>query len=223
MNTHLTLNKSVLEAYRGLKLASILLSGTNPIVLVLKKMYNKINMPKKEDIIKELNFTYIIIAVVIALAILGFGAMNFISSQKNQQIEQMKLQQSQQSQQNMQNQTKQQAQQGKDEQTTKKQKLDTCLSTAITSYHDYWYGECKSRGLITDKCISLHDMTFAQYAKQNNISDSANNIGEYLNASSDFEKQQKDCSNCSLPQYNADVINKSLQDDKNLCIKLYSN
>lgn len=46
-------------------------------------------MKNKEN---KLNKTYIIIAIIIAVAVLGFGAMNYVSSEKNRQIEQIKIQ-----------------------------------------------------------------------------------------------------------------------------------
>lgn len=175
---------------------------------------------EKEEIIKQLNFTYIIIAVVIALAIVGFGAMNFISSQKNQQIEQMKIQQSQLEQQNKLDLQKQQVEQNQQEQTTRKQKLDACLSDAFSSYSETWYSNCKSLGRLTDNCISLHDMTFEDYAKQNNIPSMTEDSTKYWAAWTDFYKKRNDCS-CLLPTSNADSYNKTLADDKALCAKLY--
>ena len=43
----------------------------------------------------KLNGTYIIIAVIIGVAILGFGILNFVSKEKDRQLEQSKLQQGQ--------------------------------------------------------------------------------------------------------------------------------
>ncbi len=43
----------------------------------------------------QLNKTYIIIAVIVGVAILGFGILNFVSKEKDRQLEQLKLQQGQ--------------------------------------------------------------------------------------------------------------------------------
>ena len=43
----------------------------------------------------QLNKTYIIIAVIIGLAILGFGILNYMSEQKNRELEQMKIKETQ--------------------------------------------------------------------------------------------------------------------------------
>ncbi len=43
----------------------------------------------------QLNKTYIIIAVIIGVAILGYGILNFVSKEKDRQLEQLKLQQGQ--------------------------------------------------------------------------------------------------------------------------------
>ncbi len=95
--------------------------------------------------------------------------------------------------------------------------LDECLADAETSYSDQWYGECKSQGKITSKCISLKEMTFNEYAKQNNIPDDGK---ERLDAMFDFFKQQNECS-CRLPLANADRINGSLEKSKDECFKRY--
>ena len=43
----------------------------------------------------QFNKTYIIIAVIIGIAVLVFGVLNFISQERNRQLEQSKLQQGQ--------------------------------------------------------------------------------------------------------------------------------
>lgn len=168
----------------------------------------------------QVNLTYIIIAVIIAIAILGFGGLNYISSERNRQIEQMKLQQEQQQTQQQQEQKTQQLEQAKQKQSQKKQALDKCLLDAANNYSENWYSECKAQGLMSEKCITLHDMTFDEYAKQNNIPSITENYDKYFAARLDFQKQQADCS-CRLPQYNADLNDKRLQNDKDLCTKLY--
>ena len=178
-------------------------------------------MVRKED--SPVNQTYIIIAIIIAAAILGFGLLNYMSSQKNQQIEQTQIQQEQQAQQDKLDLEKQQAQQTQQEQNAKKQKLDSCLTDAESNYHEYWYSTCKSFGKISNDCIAFHDMTFDDYAKQNNVPSISDNPDAWNAADNAYAKQKVACMDCLLPQYNADIINKSLADDKALCVKLYGN
>lgn len=129
----------------------------------------------------QLNKTYIIIAVIIGIVILGYDALNFLSREKDRQLEQSKLQR-----------IKQEQDQAKQDQTQAKQALDICLATAETNYSDNWYTECKSQGRLTDRCISLHDMTFEEYAKQNNILNLQDPQGKSLNlkAMSDFYREK---------------------------------
>jgi hypothetical protein len=174
------------------------------------------SVAKKEN--NQINWTYIVIAIIIAVAILGLGAMSYVSSEKNRQIEQIKLRQAQQAQ----DQKTKQLEQVKQEQDEKKQTLDKCLSDARDSYDNSWYSECKSQGLLSQKCISLHDMTFAEYAKQNNIPSLKDNPKENVAAMLDFDKQNEDCT-CRLPKYNADTNDKRWEDAKALCAKLYGN
>ncbi|HEX8931568.1 MAG TPA: hypothetical protein VF810_00255 [Patescibacteria group bacterium] len=153
----------------------------------------------------QLNVTYIIIASILGLAILGYGFLNYLSAEKNRQLEMTKLQQAQ-------NQASQKQEAVQQQQTSQKQALNTCLLDAETNYSDNWFTECKSEGLLTQNCIDLHSMTFIQYEQKNNIST------DDKNALSDFLKAQSDCS-CRLPSYNADSINKTLQDDKDNCFR----
>ena len=113
--------------------------------------------------------------------------------------------------------------QAKQEQDKTKQALDTCLATTESNSRDYWYSECKSESRLTDRCISLHNMTFEKYAKQNNILNLQNPQGKSLNlkAIGDFNKEKYECGNCSLPFDNGDRIAKSRQDNKAECFKKY--
>lgn len=112
------------------------------------------------------------------------------------------------------------AEQVKQEKEQVKQALDACLATADSNYSDNWYRECKSEDKLTDRCISLHEMTFDDYAKQNNIPSLQENIDKRLKAINDFFKERSDCS-CRLLLDNADRINKTLQDDKDECFRKY--
>lgn len=93
--------------------------------------------------------------------------------------------------------------------------LNTCIADADSSYSDQWYRECKGQGELTNRCISLHEMTFDEYAKQNNIQQD-----KRLDAFIDFIKEKDKCS-CRLPLANADRINKTLQDNKDECFRRY--
>lgn len=105
--------------------------------------------------------------------------------------------------------------QEKQKQEQAKQALDTCLENAETDYSRWWDQACKSRGLLTSRCISLLDMTIADYAKEKGIPSN-----KEFTIYSDFTKEKSDCS-CSLPQTAADGIEKSRQDRKDICLKQY--
>lgn len=47
------------------------------------------------------------------------------------------------------------------------QALDACMAEAEEQYSDAWYRECKSRGKLTSRCISLKEMTFEEYSDEN--------------------------------------------------------
>ncbi len=113
--------------------------------------------------------------------------------------------------------------QAKQEQDKAKQALDTCLTTAGSNEQEYWYSMCKSEGRLTDRCISLHDMTFEEYANQNNIPNLQDPQGKSLNlkAMGDFYKEKNDCGSCGLPFANGDRVKKSFQDAEDLCLKEY--
>lgn len=98
-----------------------------------------------------------------------------------------------------------------------KQALEACIANAETGYHNEWKEECKARGKLTSRCISLLDMTFEEYAEQNNIPDDAI---ERITARLDFYNEQDECS-CSLPLSIADRVNETLQKNKDYCLKRY--
>jgi len=99
------------------------------------------------------------------------------------------------------------------------QALNACLADAESNYHEQWYRECKGQGKLTSRCISLHEMTFEEYAEQNNIPDDPLS-SERFEALLDFYEERDECS-CRLPLSNADRINQQLQDDKDECFKKY--
>jgi len=98
------------------------------------------------------------------------------------------------------------------------QALNACLADAESDQDNWWYEECKGQGKLTSRCISLYEMTFDEYAEQNNIP--ADPLSEQLEALFDFYEERDECS-CRLPLDNADRINKRLQDDKDECFKKY--
>lgn len=164
-----------------------------------------------EKLMEKLNKLSISAVILIASIILGgfyyaseTNKQNSIERQQQAKIEQEKQDQL----------TKELKEQRAKEET--EQALNACLADADTSYSNQWYRECKSRGELTSKCISLKEMTFDEYVKQNNIPTGK----ERLDALIDFYKKRDECS-CRLPLDNADRINKSLQNNKDECFKKY--
>lgn len=104
--------------------------------------------------------------------------------------------------------------------------LDSCLADAGEQYSNNWFGECKTRGLISQWCIKAQPLDFKSYLKENNLTteeyaEQRNlDINDKLATWSDYLKRKEDCS-CSLPRYNADRLDVGLKDDKDNCYKLY--
>lgn len=96
-----------------------------------------------------------------------------------------------------------------------KQALNICIADAEQRYSDQWYRECKSRGELTSRCISLHETTFDEYAKQNNIPKD-----KRLDALLAFNKEKDGCS-CSLPTATANDIGDYRDGLKNECFLKY--
>ena len=157
-------------------------------------------MKAKEEIKKPksgINKTAVLVALILGLSVVGYGYLNI--SYKNKVFEAEQAGRAE----------------AKREKEEAEQALSTCLAGAEESYSNYWRRVCKSQGLLTSKCTSLNEMTFDEYAEQNNIPQD-----KRLEAIGDFYKEKDECS-CSLPLDNADRINKSLQDDKDECFKKY--
>ncbi len=174
-------------------------------------------MDKIIDNINKLSLPVVIL--IASLVIGGFYYAGEVNKQKSiERQQEIKLQEER----TKQDQVKQEQVQAKQEQDKTKQALDACITSAETNNFNYWYRECKSENRLTDRCISLHDMTFEEYAKQNNIPN-LQVQGKSLNlkAIGDFNKEKFECGNCSLPFGNGDRIIKSLQDDKDRCLKEY--
>jgi len=159
----------------------------------IKKINEEITLP----------VAIVISAVVLAI---GFYAVQYNKQQSIEKQQQIKIEQDKQD---------QLAKEIKEQQVKKEteQALNTCIVNAESSYSDQWYGECKSQGKLTSRCISLKEMTLDEYEKQNPDKTK-------LDAIIDFYKERDECS-CRLPLDNADRINKTLQDNKDECFKKY--
>ena len=116
--------------------------------------------------------------------------------------------------------------------------LNECLSDAESEYHNQWYRECKGQDKLTNRCISLHEMTFEEYSKKNNIPENLSReqfealsrderveafieISEkQLQAFFDFNKEKDECS-CHLPTATANDIGDYRDGLKDECFKKY--
>jgi len=138
------------------------------------------------------------VAIVISAVVLviGFYAVQYNKQQSIEKQQQIKIEQEKQA----------------------EQALNICIANAEENYRNQWYGECKGQGKLTNRCISLHNMTLEEYIKEKNIPD--NDDYKRADAIIDFYKERDECS-CRLPLDNADRINKTLQDNKDECFKKY--
>lgn len=100
------------------------------------------------------------------------------------------------------------------------QALSFCIDSAEQGYSDQWYEECKGQGRLTARCISLHDMTFDEYAKQNDIPSGAENLEKRLEAIDDFYDEIDECS-CRLPISYADDLGEYRDNLKDECFRKY--
>ena len=87
------------------------------------------------------------------------------------------------------------------------QALNTCLANVSENYSVNWRDTCKARGELSNKCIALNEMTYDEYKRQNP-------------RKFDFFEELDKCS-CGLPLDIADRKNKSLQNEKDNCLKRY--
>lgn len=86
---------------------------------------------------KKLNLTYIIVAMILGLAILGYGYLNF--QQKKVLIEEERKVREE-------NLVRESA-----NKTEGMRKLDACLYTADITYHSAWLSNCKNHGFNIEK------------------------------------------------------------------------
>lgn len=163
-----------------------------------------------DKIIKRLNKLSLPVVILISsLVIGGFYYAGEVNKQKSiERQQQIKIEQEKKEQ--LDKELKEQ-----EAKTEVKQALNTCLTDAEVNYSDQWFGECKSQDKLTDRCILLHDMTLAEYAKEKNIPDD-----KIFTVFSDFYKEKDECS-CRLPLVNADRITESKNNAKEECFRKY--
>ncbi len=151
-----------------------------------------------------------IFKIVVALGILivclsvGYYFVMFLPQKENQKIEIQRIE------------LEKKQQQDKQEQREKSEKstsLTTCLLDSDVSYSKNWDAECKSQGLLSEKCISIIDMTPAEYAKEKGL---PLEVETYTK----FYEEKRNCS-CRLPLNNSDRIEKWKNDSRDECYKRY--
>lgn len=177
----------------------------------LLKRYYKIALQYMSKILEQINKLSLPAVILIASIILGgFYYVNETNKQRSiERQQQIKIDQEKQ---------EQLAKELKGQRVKEEaeQALNACIADAEESYLNQWRRECKSQGLLTNRCISLNEMTFEEYVKQNNIPTGK----ERLDALIDFSKKRDDCA-CRLSSYYADDLDKNLQNNKDQCFKKY--
>ena len=111
--------------------------------------------------------------------------------------------------------------------TERQSNIDSCLASAMSSYSDQWYRECKSEGKLTNKCIDIHDLTFKDYLSKYGITEEEYRQERGLKSTSTLEaifdyigRQDDECS-CRLMLTQADRLNQTLKDGQDACYKRY--
>lgn len=173
-----------------------------------------------EDLFSKINKLSLPVTILIASVVLGsFYYVSEVNKQQSiEKQQQIKIEQEKQNQ--LDQELKEQEVKKEDEQA-----LNACIVDAENVYSNQWYKECKSRGELTNKCISLKEMTFSEYSDQN-PPPSHLKLGspELLNYVSDqlidFYKKRDECS-CRLPLVIGSIINENLEKNKNECFKRY--
>lgn len=109
----------------------------------------------------------------------------------------------------------------------REQNISDCLSNAEENYSKNWFASCKTLGRLTSKCISLNELTYEEYWKQN-----APKIDENLSADekvkivtdfvADYNKEKEECL-CTLPAATATRWDDTLKDSEDACYKRYEN
>lgn len=150
----------------------------------------------------------IIISIILGASILGYGYLDY--RYKKEALEQQ-IRTTEQA--RIEKENKEQAESRSN--TAKQVQLQDCLDETESNYSNQWYRECKSQGKLTSRCISLHEMTLEEYAKEKNIPDD-----KQFTVFSDFYKEKDECS-CRLLLDNADRIEEGRKNDKAECFKKY--
>lgn len=163
-----------------------------------------------DNIVEKLNKLSLPAAILIASIVLGgfFYASQVNKQRSIERQQQIKIEQEKQEQL-----VKELKEQDAKEQA--EQALDACIAAAEESYSSQWYRVCKSQGKLTAWCISLLEMTLDEYVAHNKIPQDKKTAAYF-----EFLKEKDECS-CGLPLYNADRINKALQNDKDECFRKY--
>lgn len=93
--------------------------------------------------------------------------------------------------------------------------LNSCLNGAKSIYIDEWFGGCKDRGLLSEKCANLRKMSEDEARKfyKNDFV----KMWKY-NSDEDFVKRQSDCLT-NLPGEIASTLEKRYQNRKDECYK----
>jgi len=166
-----------------------------------------------DKIMEKLNKLSLPVVILIASIILGgFYYASEVNKQKSiERQQQVKIEQEKQDQ--LAKELKEQ--QAKEE---TEQALNACIADAEERYSNQWYRECKGQGELTNRCISLHEMTYEEYLKQNNIPQ--DDLAKRFSAIFDFEKEKDECS-CRLPTAIANDIGDFRDGLRADCFKKY--
>ncbi len=173
-----------------------------------------------DSITRELNKLSLPSTILIASIVLGsvFFATQIIKQRSIERQQQVKIEQEKQVQ--LDKELKAQEDEEKAEQEKKKSKLelDDCISDAEQGYSDNWHRECKVRGKLSERCISLYKMTFSDYLEDTGTD--KEDIDAGLKAYDDFSNEKSDCS-CMLPTTIANGLGENKDNLKDNCFKKY--
>ena len=109
----------------------------------------------------------------------------------------------------------------------RKDSISSCITEAETAYSDSWYHECKSSGILSNKCIDIQELSFKEYLTKYHLSEEEykqqrgiTDTGVFAALFEYLGRGDNECS-CRLPLANADRLNTVLQNSKDACYKLY--
>ncbi len=142
---------------------------------------------------KQQNKTYIIIATIIRLSILGYGFLDYLQKTNVLKQQQQTIE-------------------------SKEDKLDNCLDEASDDRRVNWINACEVMGRLSDRCSKLLEIK-----KIKSVEEFDKTLLEADFASLDnFYDELYQCS-CQLPTWRVDKINEWQTESKNNCIELYGN